>query len=292
MGSPEGTRATGCTVTGFVHNAASKGRGVLRMARVWHWLMAFALPAGGASAAAFPECAGPVELPRAPIMRVERSNDVLVLRDGRAVHLEGIRLPHGQQDHAPPAIADQAFQVLNGMARDQKLVVTAVPPKEDRYDRVRGQVFNVDSTDPWLQRALLKAGMARVDIAPDRTECIPELYAAEAEARAARLGIWALPAYAIRNPDGLSFDTGTFQIVQGVVLTADVKNGRAYLDFGPDWRTDFTVTIAPADMANFRREQVDPRLYAGRTIRVRGVVQQFNGPEIEIANPEQIEVLP
>src|SRR5215467_10776259 len=81
-----------------------EGHGVLRMARVWHWLMAFALPAGGASAANFPECAGPVELPRAPIMRVERTNDVLVLRDGRAVHLEGIRLPHGQQDHAPPAI--------------------------------------------------------------------------------------------------------------------------------------------------------------------------------------------
>jgi len=293
MGSAWGNPVTGCTPTSFVHNAASSGHGVLRMAlRVWHWLMAFALPAGGASAAAIPECAGPVELPRAPIMRVERTNDVLVLRDGRAVHLEGIRLPHGQQDHAPPAIAEQAFQILNGMARGERLVVTASPPKQDRYDRVRGQVFNMGSSDPWLQRALLTAGMARVDIAPDRTECVPELYAAESEARAARLGIWALPAYAIRNADGLSFDTGTFQIVQGTVLTADVKNGRAYLDFGPDWHTDFTVTIAPADMANFRREQVDPRLYSGKTIRVRGIVQQFHGPEIEIANPEQIEVLP
>jgi micrococcal nuclease len=267
--------------------------GALRMAlRVWHWLMAFALPAGGASAAALPECAGPVELARAPIVRVERTNDVLVLRDGRAVHLEGIRLPHAQQDHAPPAIADQAFRSLDGMARGQKLLVTAIPPKEDRYDRVRGQVFNRDRADPWLQRALLKSGMARVDIAPDRTECVPELFAAETEARAARLGLWALSVYAVRNPDGLAFDTGTFQIVQGAVLTADVKNSRAYLDFGPDWRTDFTVTIAPADMANFRHEQVDPRLYAGKTIRVRGIVQQFHGPEIEIANPEQIEVLP
>ena len=77
---------------------------------------------------------------------------------------------------------------------------------------------------------------------------------------------------------------------KGATLYDD--GGRAYLDFGPDWHTDFTVTIAPADMANFRREQVDPRLYAGKTIRVRGIVQQFHGPEIEIANPEQIEVLP
>ncbi len=260
--------------------------------RVWHWVIACALPAGGASAAALPDCAGPVELPRASIMRVERSNAALVLRDGRAVHLEGIRLPHAAQDHAPAAIAEQAFQLLNGMARDQKLVVTAIVPKEDRYDRVRGQVFNDDSSDPWLQRALLKSGMARVDIAPDRSECAAELYAAEGEARAAHLGLWALPAYAVRNPDGPGFETGTFQIVQGTVLSADVKDGRAYIDFGPDWRTDFTVTVAPADMANFRREAVDPRLYAGKTIRVRGIIQQFNGPEIEIANPEQIEVLP
>jgi endonuclease YncB( thermonuclease family) len=259
--------------------------------RVWHWLVPFALAAGGAHAAVLPGCAGAVELARAPIMRVERTNDALVLRDGRAVHLEGIRLPHAAQDHAPAAIAEQAFQVLNGLARGQRLVVTAVAPKEDRYDRVRGQAFNEDDPEPWLQRALLRSGMARVDIAPDRSECAAELYAAEGEARAAHLGLWALTAYAVRNPDGLGFDTGTFQVVQGTVLTAEVKDGRAYIDFGPDWRTDFTVTVAPADMANFRREGVDPRGYAGKTIRVRGIVQQFNGPEIEIANPEQIEVL-
>jgi endonuclease YncB( thermonuclease family) len=260
--------------------------------RGWQGLMAFGLLAGGAHAASLPDCAGPVELGDASIMRVERTNDALVLRDGRAVHLEGIRLPHATQDHAPPAIAEQALQMLNGMARDHELVVTAIVPKEDRYDRVRGQVFNEDNPDPWLQRALLKSGMARVDIAPDRSECAAELYAAEGEARTAHLGLWALPAYAVRNPDGLAFDTGTFQIVQGTVLTADVKDGRAYIDFGPDWHTDFTVTIAPADMANFRGQAVDPRLYAGKTIRVRGIIQQFNGPEIEIANPEQIEVLP
>jgi hypothetical protein len=79
--------------------------------------------------------------------------------------------------------------------------------------------------------------------------------------------------------------------VQGQVLTADVKEGRAYIDFGAGWKTDFTVTIAPEDMANFRKDGVDPRDYAGKTIRVRGIVQQFNGPEIEIANPKQVEVV-
>ena len=72
---------------------------------------------------------------------------------------------------------------------------------------------------------------------------------------------------------------------------ADLKNGRAYLNFGADWRSDFTVTIEPQDMPNFRNSGVDPRNYTGQTIRVRGIVQSLNGPEIEVANPQGIEVI-
>jgi len=250
--------------------------------------VAWGVALGTAHAGPIPDCAGPVEIADARIARVERTNDVLVLRDGRAVHLEGIRFPHAALDRAPTFVSDQAFDAINALAKGHDLVVTSVPPKEDRYDRVRGQVFG----NEWLQIALLRSGAARVDIAPDRSECAAELYAAEGEARAAQRGLWSQPAYAVRAPDGLGADTGTFQIVQGVVLSAAVRGGRAYVDFGADWTTDFTVTISPEDMANFRREGVDPEGYAGKTLRVRGVVQAYNGPEIEIANPEQIEVLP
>jgi len=248
--------------------------------------------AAGGTASALPACAGAVEIGNAPVVRVERTDELLVLRDGRAVHLEGVRFPHAKQDHAPEFIADQAYDAIDTMARDRTLVVTAIAPKEDRYGRIRGQVFDPAGGDLWLQVALLKAGDVRVEIAPDRTDCAAELYAAEAGARAAHLGLWAQPAYAIRGPQSLGGDTGTFQIVQGTVLSAAVKDGRAYLDFGTDWKSDFTVTISPDDMANFRHDGVDPRLYAGKTVRVRGIVQQYDGPEIEIADPKQVEVLP
>lgn len=262
------------------------GPGMLK--RIALIALPFVLAAGSACAA--PDCAGPLEIVDAHVVRVERSNDALVIRDGRALHMEGIRIPHSGPDHAPAYIADQAWDAINNLVRGKKVEVTAVPPKEDRYDRVRGQVFNSD--DQWLQMNLLKSGLARVDIAPDRTECAAEYYAAESTARAANLGLWAAPAYRVRTPETLGGDTGTFQIVQGRVLTADVKAGRAYLDFGADWKTDFTVVISPQDMTNFRADGVDPRDYAGKTIRVRGIIQQFNGPEIEIANDKQIEVLP
>jgi endonuclease YncB( thermonuclease family) len=245
-----------------------------------------ALPA---SAAALPSCAGPVEIADGQLLRLEK-NGAVIFSDGRAIHLEGIRLPAGVQDRAPQALADKALASLSALLHQAPLVLTAVPPKEDRYDRVRGQLFGAGGN--WVQLALLKSGLARVAIAPDRTECAGELFAAEAQARAAHAGIWAQPAYAVCTPDTVGRDIGTFQIVEGRVQNAGLKNGRAYLNFGSDWRTDFTVSVAPEDMANFRRTGVDPRSYAGQTIRVRGIVQSLNGPEIEVANPQGIEVVP
>jgi micrococcal nuclease len=253
---------------------------------MWRVLAAMVLGASGALAAA-PPCAGDIEIGKANIMRVE-ANGVLVLTDGRALHLEGIRLPT-VHDHAPQAIADAAFTALSALAKGQMLDARAVYPKEDRYDRVRAQVFAADGT--WLQIEMLKRGLARVDIAPDRGECNGDLYDAERQARHAGLGLWALPEFAFRTPENVGADMGTFQVVMAWVKATGVNEGRVYLNFGADWRTDFTVTISPDDMKTFRRMGVDPLLYQGRLIIVRGIVQSQGGPEIEVGNPKQIELV-
>jgi micrococcal nuclease len=240
-------------------------------------------------AASLPSCAGNVEIGNAQLLRVEKNGSV-IFADGRAAHLEGIRLPAGVADRAPQRFADQALATLVTLTHSGPLTLTSMPPKEDRYDRVRGQLFAAGGN--WIQQTLLRRGLARVSIAPDRTECAGELYAAEAQARVARMGIWSDPAYAIRAPDSISPDIGTFQVVEGKVLNATLKSGRAYLNFGGDWHGDFTVTVEPGDMEHFRTTGVDPRSYAGQTIRVRGIVQSLNGPEIEVANPQSIEVVP
>src|ERR1700679_592469 len=243
-----------------------------------------------AFAAPLPACAGPVEAASVQVVRVEK-NGALILDDGRAVHVEGLLLPAGARDRGPDFLASQALNELSTLTHGRGATLTDMPPKEDRYGRVRAQVFLPDETDPWLQVAMLRRGLARVSLAPDRRECAHELYAAEAGARAAKNGLWASPAYAIRTPYDLARDTGTFQVVEGEVLAATMKDGRAYLDFGPDWRTDFTVSIAPDDMRTFETVGVDPRTYQGNTIRVRGFLQQLDGPEIEVASPEAIEVV-
>jgi micrococcal nuclease len=244
-----------------------------------------------AAAADIPACAGPEEIGGTVIVRIE-PNGAFITDDGLAIRMEGIRLPSARADHAPGTYTDQAYGMALKLARGRSVTLTAIEPKQDRYDRLRAQIFAA-STDSvtWVQKRLLELGLARVSISPDRTECAAELYSAEAEARAAHRGLWAAPAYAVRTPDTLGNDAGTFQVVEGTVQTVAFTSGRVYLNFGGDWHTDLTVTISPDDLKNFDAMGVDPHGYQGKTVRVRGLVEQHNGPSIEAANPQSIEVV-
>jgi hypothetical protein len=74
------------------------------------------------------------------------------------------------------------------------------------------------------------------------------------------------------------------------VLSVGFSRDRAFLNFGPDYKTDFTIAIAKRDFRNFGRG-FDPKRYAGQSVRVRGWVEAINGPNIDVTHPEQIEVL-
>ncbi|HTO41806.1 MAG TPA: thermonuclease family protein [Rhizomicrobium sp.] len=215
---------------------------------------------------------------------------VLVLADGRRAVLEGIRLPQGRLDHAPEEARQAALSLLGAMVSGKDVTLATTPPEKDRHGRLRAQVLIGGA---WVQETLLREGRARVALLPGHGECAHAFYAAEDAARSARRGIWALGAYAVRAPDAVTKDLrGTFQIVQGRVVTADVKSRRAFLNFSADWAHDFTVTISPEDMKTFRKRRVKPQLYAGKTVRVRGIIGWYRGPQIELMGPESLVVLP
>jgi endonuclease YncB( thermonuclease family) len=253
------------------------------------WIMACGILLSASApgwAAGLPACAGGVEIARARIVRVEQ-NGALILADGRALLLEGIRLPLGATDHAPQSLADEARATLLAAARAAPVTAAATPPKQDRYDRVRVQGFS----DQWLQRLMLEQGLARVAISPDRSECAGELYSFETAARRAGRGLWANNAYHIRTDrDDWRPDIGTFQVIEGKVGRVTVRDGTTVLDFGSDGRSGLLVSIAGNDRRGFRGE--DLQALNGKRLRVRGIVQDSNGrPMIAIANPAQIEIL-
>ncbi|HEX2761468.1 MAG TPA: hypothetical protein VHM27_13180 [Rhizomicrobium sp.] len=221
-----------------------------------------------------PDCAGHPEISQAHVARVNRNGD-LILRDGRTVALEGIRLPEGPR-------LTQALSLLRALT--QKPVTFAVtPPVVDRYARIRAQGFG----EVWLQISLLEKGLALVALSPDRDECFPELYEAEMWARSGRTGLWADSTYQPRSPQAGKLMAG-FQLIEGQVANVGLRDGRTIVSF--DGGRGVSAVIAAEDRRAFR--DFDLEGLETRRIRVRGVVQGArNGPEIALSNPAQIELL-
>ena len=210
-----------------------------------------------------------------------------VTAEGVEIRLAGILARDGGGEVASPEAQAAARDALERALRNRTVSIASATPAGDRYGRQVAQVFADGS---WVQGALLQAGDVRA--APDLASapCARALLAAEAQARTSRTGNWR-GTFRVRTPDELMNSRGSFEIVEGTVTTASVNRGRAFINFGADYRTDFTVTAEPEDMRIFRQTRFDVSALAGKRIRVRGWVEFYNGPEITITTPAAIEVL-
>ncbi len=234
--------------------------------------------------------------------------DTLVLDDERQVRLVGIqapKLPLGRPNFPTWPLAAEAKAALGALALGRQLKLVYTGRHADRHGRQLAHIYTAGAAgaagaaeatgaeggEVWVQGALLEQGMARVYSFPDNRALVPEMLSRERAARAARRGIWDHPFYAVRTDLESEEDIGTFQLIEGEVIEVAVVRGRAYLNFGDDWKQDFTITLAPAVRRLFETEGHDPRAYEGRRVRVRGWLKSFNGPMIEATHPEQIELL-
>ncbi len=217
--------------------------------------------------------------------------DTLVLAQGMTVRLVGIqapKLPLGRPHVRLQPLAAKAKARLEELTLGRRVGLAYGGQRRDRYGRA---LAHLEVDGKWVQGELLRAGLARVYSFRDNRARVIEMLELEQAARRARRGIWRHSFYRVRQSDETKGALDEFQLVEGRVLTAAVVRGRTYLNFGEDWRRDFTVTIAPRDRRGFVKAGFDPKSYANQRIRVRGWLYWRNGPMIEATHPEQIEVI-
>lgn len=217
--------------------------------------------------------------------------DTVRLDTGAEVRLTGIqapKLPLGRKGFRPWPLAAEAKAALSALSRDRQVRLDYPGQRHDRWGRLLAQMH---VGDLWIQREMLLRGLARVYTFPDNRAHADALYAAERAARAARRGIWALDWYRIIDAADTDRFIGTFQLVEGRVKSAAIVRGRGYLNYGDDWRSDFTVSIAPEYVKLFRASGVSIMNLKDRRLRVRGWLVSRNGAMISVTHPEQIEIL-
>lgn len=229
------------------------------------------------------------------IIGAVHDGDTIRFKDGmvdiRLVGIQAPKLPQGRRNPTAWPMSDESRGALRALLENHEITLRLPTTPKDRNGRILAHLIRDDGL--WIQEAMLKEGWGRVYTFPDNRLFARDLYAAETIARTARRGVWAHPTYALRKPDPavLKADIGTFQIIEGVVAEAARVRGRVYLNFGEDYRTDFTASIPPEVMSLFKAAKLDPLTLKGRTVRVRGYLRDFNGPSMDLSHPEQIEQL-
>lgn len=218
--------------------------------------------------------------------------DTLILDNGIEVRLVGLqapKLPLGRSGFIAWPLGDESAAALTQLTRGRELQLAYGGARRDRYGRALAHLF--DAKGRWVQGEMLRAGMARVYSFPDNRALVPEMLALEREARTARRGIWGVEFYRLRTPEELLREIDSFQLVEGRVLKAAKVKRMVYLNFGENWRDDFTLRLRGRVLKAFRRAGIDLLELSGRRVRARGWIKPINGPLIDLTHPEQLELL-
>jgi micrococcal nuclease len=206
-----------------------------------------------------------------------RAGDAFTMDSGLVVRLAGVEAPHGS---APGAEA--ATEALSRLTLGQTVTLLYGGARRDRYGRAIAQV-RVHSHRVWVQDALLQAGLVRVHTWPDNSALAGTMLTAEARARAANKGLWAMPDYRVLLPSEAAAAHG-FAVIEGRVARVSTP-GAVWVDFVEGGTS---IVVPAAAVPGFRAAGVQFSTLSGHLIRVRG---WLSGGVITLDHPAGLETL-
>jgi endonuclease YncB( thermonuclease family) len=215
----------------------------------------------------------------------------LQLDNGQIVRLSGLHMPDYNGDQAG-AFSVLALKVLQDLLVGQEIALYQTRKKDTgRINRMGHSLAHIARTEDgaWAQGLLLKLGLAISQTTQNNPEMAEAMRALENQAREEKLGLWE-NTISILSPQSAADHIGSFQIVEGRIESAALKKNRLYLNFGKNWRDDFTVTVAPEHRRAFSKQGINPLDWNGKIVRVRGWITEYNGPNMEIDHPQALEL--
>lgn len=218
-----------------------------------------------------------------------------VLSNKSVVHLAGVDLPvyPGEKENAFAALA---LQRMKALYLGQKVTFFQTRAQDKGRINAMGQslghiVKRENGKEIWAQQVLVREGLVRVLPTSSNKEGADLLYKAEETPRQKRTGIWGSQPWSVKNPESVAAYTGTVQVVEGIVQNVATRNNVTYLNFGRDYKTDFTIVIDGTARRALMKDGLNPLGLSGKTVQVRGFVEDYNGPAIELDNARLLRVI-
>ncbi len=215
------------------------------------------------------------------------------LDDGRTIHLTGLDYPD-LDHHEPGPLSVTAQHILEDFLKGKKVIIYQTPSaKEGRINRMNHKIAHIvrKNDKVWTQGLIIKLGLARVRTTPYNAQMAQQMLHLEDLARGKKSGLWEMEKYKVLAPDQAQNYIDSYQIIEGKVISASMKKNRLYLNFGRNWKDDFTVSVSSSDLRRFARKGLEPNRWSGKKIRVRGWLESYNGAYMEVDHPARFEAL-
>ena len=215
------------------------------------------------------------------------------LKNRRIIQLAGIAIPD-LDAYEPGEVSIAARDYLDKLLANRQ--VRLYQTKQDRKGRVNRMGYHlghlvIPGEETWVQGALLVQGLAMVRPGERNPEMAAQMIALEDAARAAKKGLWADGRHALLTPETAAKGLNNWGMVEGRVHAAAMNQNVLYLNFGPDWRSDFTIVVNGDVRRDLTKRGIDPLNLGGKTVRARGWLEDYNGPSLELANAVWLEVI-
>lgn len=206
--------------------------------------------------------------------------DTLALTDGRHVRLIGINAPElGRDGRVDEPLARAARERLTGLAARREVQLVFERDGTDRHGRLLAHALDTDGHN--LQEILLAEGLAgAVAVAPN-FQFLARYLAVEAQARAARRGMWGEPYFIAR--------AAAEQRDRGFVFVADridhLRKTRRFYYFA--FGTDLFLVVSRDHWAAYWPGR--PEDLVGRRAEARGWLSDGRHPrELRLYHPAML----
>ncbi|MBT5185397.1 MAG: thermonuclease family protein, partial [Kordiimonadaceae bacterium] len=217
--------------------------------------------------------------------------DTIILENNTTVRLVGIQAPKialNRKNFKEWPLGYEAKDALRDLTMNKSVLLYYGGRKLDRYGRALAHLFLEDGT--WVQGEMLKQGMARVYSFSDNRSIVDDMMKEEKEARLKNTGIWSLDYYKIKPQEISGKHTNSFQVISGRIIDVATVRSNTYLNFGDDYKTDFTIVVPGRVKKMFEKKDINLTNLEGKNIFVRGWLKYYNGPSIDLSHPEQLVI--
>lgn len=237
-----------------------------------------------------------------PIARIDRivDGDTVMLSGGERIRVLGIDTPELQgESETERRLARNAKAELKRLLAAGRVIPVGRPGHVDKYERTLAYLHAPGKDGALgedLGARLLDTGYAR--IYPSTHPRLAPYLQLQDGARGRGRGIWTEEGV---KALGLGFDVeidaanagahvGAQARVVGEIVETHRSAGAVYLNFGPDWKRDFTAVIVKTQWELF--PPTVERDWHGRRVAVSGTIEERKGrPEIRLMSPSQVELL-